>query len=132
VIFCHGDMGFGMLSAAEMIIGPQKNVAVARINPGDGREKSDAALADAIKKVDAGQGILVLTDLLGGTPSNLTVLRISENLEMITGFNLPLLINVLMSRFEQLSPGELAKIAVNHGRTHIYAGADLLKSSEEI
>jgi len=122
VIFCHGDMAAGMRHAAEMVIGPQEQLALVDVRPGCGLEDARRSLSSAISRVDTGDGVLVLTDLPGGTPANTTAMLLGERLEMIAGFNLPALIKVLMARPQAASPRALARIGLEHGLQHATTG----------
>jgi PTS system mannose-specific IIA component len=128
VICCHGKMGEGMRDAAEMIIGPQEQLRVISVQPGDGGNDVLEGLTKAIKEVDSGDGVLMVTDLFGGTPTNIGCALLGESsIEVVTGFNLPLLIKALTSRHDVVSISELARTASEYGRRHISVAGDLLQ-----
>ena len=128
VICCHGKMGEGMRDAAEMIIGPQEQLCTISVKPGDGGSEILEALTTGIKEVDSGEGVLLLTDLFGGTPTNIGCALLGEaDVEVVTGFNLPLLIKALTSRRDVISLSELARIASEYGQRHISIAGDLLQ-----
>jgi PTS system mannose-specific IIA component len=128
VICCHGKMGEGMRDAAEMIIGPQEQLRVISVQPGDGGNDVLEGLTTAVKEVDSGDGVLMLTDLFGGTPTNIGCALLGEaSIEVVTGFNLPLLIKALTSRHDVISISELARTASEYGRRHISVAGDLLQ-----
>lgn len=130
VICCHGKMGDGMRDAAEMIVGSQTQVEVVSVNPGIGGNEVLQKLTTAIKKVDNKEGILLFTDLFGGTPTNIACALLGEaRIEVVTGFNLPLLIKVLTSRKDATDLRELANIASDYGRRHISVAGDLLRGN---
>ncbi len=130
VICCHGKMGDGMRDAAEMIVGPQAQIEVVSVNPGVGGNEILEQLGRAIKEVDTGEGSLLCTDLFGGTPTNIACALLDEaNTEVVTGFNLPLLIKVLTTREEVSELRELAVTASEYGRRHISVAGDLLRGS---
>lgn len=131
VICCHGDMGDGMRNAAELIVGPQEALEVVGIFPGMGMEDGKRALKKAIRKVDQSVGAIVLTDLPGGTPCNITISMISDKLQMITGFNLPMLVKILMDRLRETNPITLTTSATEHGRKHIMNATDMLQGSKD-
>jgi mannose/fructose/sorbose-specific phosphotransferase system IIA component len=98
VVVTHGDFGQALVRAAEMIVGPLENVKTVALLPEDSPagfgDKLDAALADL-----DGQDILLLIDLFGGTPCNVSSRRVLEpNVEVITGMNMAMLIEALTSR----------------------------------
>ncbi len=127
VICCHGEMGAGMRDAAEIIVGPQQQLAVVPVKPGDGGNDILTALNKAIKEVDGDSGVLLLTDLFGGTPTNIgcTLLGVA-NIEVVTGFNLPLLIKAITGRNDILELGELARTSTSYGQRHMSIAGDLL------
>ena len=127
IIFCHGDMASGTRHAAELIIGPQSGLETIDLQPGTDLAGARAHLEATVAKVDDGDGVLVLTDLPGGTPSNVTALRLDDRLEMLAGFNLPSVVKVLMGRHVAKSPRELARAAVDHGCCHVITGEDMLR-----
>jgi PTS system mannose-specific IIA component len=121
-------MGEGMRDAAEMIIGPQEQLRVISVQPGDGGNDVLEGLTTAVKQVDSGDGVLMLTDLFGGTPTNIGCALLGEaSIEVVTGFNLPLLIKALTSRHDVISISELARTASEYGRRHISVAGDLLQ-----
>jgi PTS system mannose-specific IIA component len=127
VICCHGKMGDGMRNAAEIIVGPQEQLDVVSVNPGDGGNDILEALKKAIADVDTGSGVLLLTDLFGGTPTNIGCALLGEaNIEVVTGFNLPLLIKAITGRQDVLDIAELARTANEYGRRHMSIAGDLL------
>jgi len=127
VICCHGKMGDGVRDAAEMIVGTQEQLEVIGVNPGDGSADLRAALEKAVEKTDDGHGVLLLTDLFGGTPTNIccTLLGLRD-VEVITGFNLPLLIKALTGRTNAESVSQLAKTSSEYGQRHISVAGELL------
>lgn len=132
VICCHGDMGQGMRGAAEMIVGVQQQLTVVSVNPGVGGNEILESLTLAIREVDDGDGVLLLTDLFGGTPTNIACALLGEaSIEVVTGFNLPLLIRALTSRIETRNLPELARMASEYGRRHISVAGDLLQGDEK-
>ncbi|MCK9462907.1 MAG: PTS sugar transporter subunit IIA [Proteobacteria bacterium] len=125
VICCHGEMAAGLRSAAEMIVGPQEGLAVVGVRPADGREDVEASLATAATMVDRGAGVLVLTDLPGGTPCVEAARRRGASYEMIAGVNLPALVEVLMGRADAPDVHALAEVAAEIGRRHVASGREL-------
>jgi len=131
VLCCHGEMGHGMLHAAEMILGPQPQVVAIAVAPGDGPEGLAARLAEAIRETDSGAGVLVQTDMAGGTPCNLVAARPpSDAVEMVTGFNLPALLRALRERNEHADLARLAAETAAYGGRHIATLRALLDGND--
>ncbi|MCL2669237.1 MAG: PTS sugar transporter subunit IIA [Syntrophaceae bacterium] len=95
LITTHGNLGIELIKAAEMICGSLKGIIPVSIDQSKGVEELKKEIRTAIKKLDQGQGVLILTDLFGGTPSNLSLSFLKEGrIEVITGVNLPMLLKV--------------------------------------
>ena len=108
-------------------MGPQEQLSVVSVKPGDGGEAILDALKAAIKEVDAGGGVLLLTDLFGGTPTNIGCALLGEShMEVVTGFNLPLLIKAITGRHDITELAELARTATEYGQRHMSIAGDLL------
>ena len=120
-------MGEGMRDAAEIIVGRQDQLEVVSVRPGDGGNEILDALTKAIAAVDSGSGVLLLTDLFGGTPTNIGCALLGEtNIEVVTGFNLPLLIKAITGRQDVLEIAELARTATEYGQRHMSIAGDIL------
>ena len=125
-------MGEGMRNAAEMIVGPQQQIDVVSVEPGDAGQEILDALKKAVHNVDSGEGVLLLTDLFGGTPTNIGCALLSEApVEVVTGFNLPLLIKALTSRTDKVELALLARTAAEYGQRHISVAGDILQGAKE-
>lgn len=99
LIVTHGNFGEELLKSAELIIGKQENVKTLSLNHGDDVEELYKNVQAHINLLDKGDGVLVLTDLFGGSPSNVTARNINKiHFESLTGVNLPMLIEALDSR----------------------------------
>src|SRR5258708_36703758 len=95
VLVTHGRLAAEFVTAMEHVVGPQEAIEAICIGPDDDMERRRKDIAKAIAKVEQGQGVIILTDLFGGTPSNLAIsLMKSENIEGIAGGNLPMLIRL--------------------------------------
>ncbi len=93
VLVTHGSIGEALLAALEHIVGDQNNVVPVSIQPDDDVEARRTEILDAIARVQSGQGCIVMTDMFGGTPSNLALSAMGEEaVEVIAGVNLPMLI----------------------------------------
>lgn len=127
LIICHCNLGRELLSAAELILGRVENsdhVAISQITESEGLLKD---IAEKIDALDNGNGVLVLTDMFGGTPSNLSLSFLSdERVEVLTGVNLPMVISAVQSR-GSLSLKELGERAENEGRRSITLAGSMIK-----
>ena len=119
VVVTHGRLAEEFLSAAEHVVGPQEQVKAVSIGPDDDMEKRRQDILDAAKAVDSGEGVIILTDMFGGTPSNLAISVMEKaNAEVIAGVNLPMLIKLASARAEDDLP-DAVKSAQEAGRKYI-------------
>ncbi len=99
VLVTHGRLASEFRSALEHVVGPQKQVEVITIGPEDDMERCRGDIVDAIHHVDTGHGVVLLTDMFGGTPSNLAISAMNgSNVEVVAGINLPMLIKLASVR----------------------------------
>lgn len=126
VLVTHGRLAEELVAAMEHVVGPQDAVATICIGPDDDMEERRGQILDSISKVDDGAGVILLTDMFGGTPSNLAISVIEKaNVEVIAGVNLPMLIKLASVRGE--SPLKDAAIqAQDAGRKYINIASQLL------
>jgi len=95
VLVTHGHLATEFVIAMEHVVGPQKAIAAIGIGVRDDMEERRKEIADCIAKVDSGEGVIILTDLFGGTPSNLAISLMEKGkVEVIAGVNLPMLIRL--------------------------------------
>ena len=125
VLVTHGRLADELRLAMEHVVGPQRAVATVCIGPDDDMDRRRQDISDSIAAVDQGDGVVVLTDIMGGTPCNLAVSLADHNqVEVIAGVNLPLLVKLAKIR----STEPLAE-AVDHataaGRKYIAAAGDI-------
>lgn len=94
VLIGHGMVAHSLLAALEYILGPQTQITALGLHPGDDLEARRQAIRAAIARVDSGKGAVILTDMFGSTPSNLSAECLSEDLPVtvVTGMNLPMLV----------------------------------------
>ena len=126
VLVTHGRLAVELVSALEHVVGSQENVATVCIGPDDDMEQRRAEIMKSTKDVDDGDGVIVLTDMFGGTPSNLAI-SIMDNgkIEVIAGVNLPMLIKLASIR-DAGSLLEVATGAQDAGRKYINIASQLL------
>lgn len=99
VIVTHGGLATEFLSALEHVVGPQRDIAAICIGPDDDMERRRRDILDAVKAVQSGDGVILLTDMFGGTPSNLAISVMEQTgAEVIAGLNLPMLIKLASIR----------------------------------
>jgi PTS system mannose-specific IIA component len=102
VIVTHGGLAAEFISAMEHVVGPQRCVAAICIGPDDDMERRRQDILDAADAVDEGQGVILLTDMFGGTPSNLAISIMEQTgAEVIAGLNLPMLIKLASVRHRE-------------------------------
>jgi PTS system mannose-specific IIA component len=128
VIVCHGRMAEELLNALSIILGEAPNIEAISIGWYDDVEESKKKISQSVKRVDKKNGVLIFTDMFGGTPSNLSFNFLKDKeVDIITGVNLPMLIKfVSLQRSHNL--GEVAKKVVDQGRKNIHLVSALLNS----
>jgi PTS system mannose-specific IIA component len=126
VIVSHGKVANELLAAAETVIGKLDHIVAVSIGWHDNVENAKDEIARAIKKVAGGSGVLLLTDMFGGTPTNISAMFIADGeIEIVTGVNLPMVIK-LASQSKEISLTEMAKAVEEQGKQAIYRASDLL------
>lgn len=105
LVISHGNLAQEFLNALEMIMGPQDDVIPLGLNSEEGKEDFEKRISEACEKIYTNDGVLVLADLYGGTPCNSAVLKLIskyQKIQIITGLNLPMLIQSIIYRNENL------------------------------
>ncbi len=126
VLVTHGRLAEEFLSALEHIVGPQKNVGVVCIGPDDDMEERRQEIIDKVKAAQDGDGVVLLTDMFGGTPSNLAISVLEQGkVEVIAGINLPMLIKLASVRDKESLKITVAQ-AQEAGRKYINVASQLL------
>ncbi|MCX8506458.1 MAG: PTS sugar transporter subunit IIA [Alphaproteobacteria bacterium] len=126
VLVTHGRLAAEFLAAMEHVVGPQKNCQAICIGPDDDMEKRRSDILTAIQAVNSGNGVIVLTDMFGGTPSNLAISLLDKaEIEVIAGLNLPMLVK-LSSLRGQTKLALAASQAEEAGRKYITIASRLL------
>ena len=127
IVVTHVDYGSALLRAAEFILGPIQDITSIQVDSSFEVEETVARLQEAVNLLDTGHGVLVLTDMFGGTPTNLSLslLKAHPDVEVLTGVNLPMLLKVLGNRHMPLS--ELAELAKEAGCEGIIAAGSVLR-----
>lgn len=126
LITTHGNLGSELIHAAELIKGSLKGISFVSVSQTKGVEEIKKEIGTALKKLDQGQGVLILTDLFGGTPSNISLSFLKEGkLEVVTGVNLPMLLKISDLR-DGMKLKEFASYLTNYGKKNIYLASELL------
>lgn len=130
VLVTHGRLADELIAAMEHVVGPQEQVGSVCIGPDDDMEKRRADILESITAADSGEGVILLTDMFGGTPSNLAI-SVMENapVEVIAGVNLPMLIKLASVRRDS-DLGVAADSAQEAGRKYINIASHLLKEQD--
>ncbi len=126
VLVTHGRLALELVAAMEHVVGPQSQVATVCIGPEDDMEKRRADIVSAVEATNAGSGVVVLTDMFGGTPSNLAIsIMDTAPVEVIAGVNLPMLIKLASMRSTENLQTAVAQ-AQDAGRKYINVASSLL------
>lgn len=131
ILVTHGDLADHFVDAMEHVVGPQDAVETVCIGPNDDMEQRRQEIANAIASVDQGSGVIVLTDLFGGTPSNLAISLLERgHIEVIAGINLPMLIRLAGAR-KKMGVEEAIAAAQHAGRNYITVASEFLGDDAE-
>lgn len=126
VVVTHGRLADELVAATEHVVGPLEACAAISIGPDDNMEKRRDDIRAAVEAADQGDGVVILTDMFGGTPSNLSIsLLEKDRVEVIAGANLPMLIKLAEAR-TRLSVPELAASACDAGKRYIAVASRIL------
>jgi len=134
VVVTHGQLARELVAAAEMIIGDIPNVTAVSIGWHESPDAAQKEIEDAVERVETGKGVVILTDMFGGTPSNLSLTLLEKGrVEVVTGVNLPMMIRLASLREEE--EGEdlhaVAAEAARDGKEHVYLASDLLAAQSK-
>ena len=126
VLVTHGHLATEFRSALEHVVGPQQDIVTITIGPDDDMEARRQEIVDAVSRVDSGSGVVLLTDMFGGTPSNLAISVMEKNrVEVVAGVNLPMLIKLASVR-EIASLEQAVVQAQEAGRKYINVASRVL------
>ena len=130
VLVTHGRLAAEFITAMEHVVGPQEAIEAVCIGPDDDMEARRKDIAEAIKTVDQGKGVIILTDLFGGTPSNLAIsLLDTGRVEVIAGINLPMLIRLAGAR-KAMGVTDAVKAARDAGKSYITIASEFLSATD--
>jgi len=126
VLVTHGRLAVEFRSALEHVVGPQKQIEAVTIGPDDDVEQRRKDILASIKRVDSGEGVAVLTDMFGGTPSNLAISCMGQpNVEVLAGINMPMLVKLAKVR-EECPLAEAVAAAQTAGRKYVTIASRVL------
>lgn len=126
ILVTHGRLAEEFVAAMQHVVGRQESVATVCIGPNDDMELRRAEIAAAVKAVDGGEGVIILTDLFGGTPSNLAISLMEHGkVEVIAGINLPMLIRLAKAR-GCMTLDKAVVAARDAGRSYITIASEFL------
>ena len=132
LLVSHGRIAESFLEVSLEIVGPVKGVQVVSLAEPIDEERVMEGIKKAWKEIDQGDGILILTDMFGGTPANLCFSLLEDPMvEVLTGMNLPMILQILSSR-KDASLAELAGIAMRCGRENIYLAREILEQRDKM
>ena len=129
VVVCHEDMGAELVKAAEMIVGKIEAVATVSVKQESAPEMLRNEIQSAMKKVDRKKGIMLFTDMFGGTPSNIALAFLGDSVEVVTGANLSMVIKFANHRDEKSLP-ELAKLVQEAAQKSVVIASQMLKGKK--
>jgi PTS system mannose-specific IIA component len=128
VVAAHGKLAEELLRTAEGVVGKLERASALSIAAGSSMEQARAALDEAIRAVDDGDGVLVLTDMFGGTPANLALTFLDGKIEVLTGVNLPMLLKLATCRAEKMGLEATAQLLTAYGQKNITLASELLRT----
>jgi len=128
VIIAHGELGPQFINTARLIgLSSEESLLAISVSPTDSPDLLREEVARSIKSVEQGEGVLILTDLFGGTPTNLSLSFLEDGkVEVVTGLNLPMVIKAINSRSDH-DLRTLAKLASEAGKENIFLAGDFLR-----
>jgi PTS system mannose-specific IIA component len=128
VLVTHGHLASEFRAALEHVVGPQKQLIAISIGPEDDMERRRADIIEAIHEADSGEGVVLLTDMFGGTPSNLAISVMNGGkVEVLAGINLPMLIKLASVR-DAATLEQAVQQAQDAGRKYVYIASKVLNA----
>jgi PTS system mannose-specific IIA component len=131
VLVTHGRLAQEFIDALEHVVGPQQSIAAVCIGPDDDMEQRRREIVESVAAVDGGKGVVLLTDMFGGTPSNLAISVLDQGrIEVVAGVNLPMLIKLASLRGKE-SMATVITEAQRAGRKYINVASQLLADEKQ-
>jgi PTS system mannose-specific IIA component len=132
VLVTHGRLAVEFRAALEHVVGPQNQIEAVTIGPDDDVETRRKDIIEAVKRVDSGDGVAILTDMFGGTPSNLAISVMSRpKVEVLAGINLPMLVKLAKVR-DECPLADAVAAAQDAGRKYVTIASRVLSLSSAI
>ena len=132
VIVTHGALARELLDAAERIVGRTEGIRAVSMGWDDDVADAREEIGTAIKEVDSGRGVLIFTDMFGGTPTNVSLAFLEQDrVEIITGVNLPMIIKLTSVQHSEGALLEVAQELRERGQNSVYVASEILSSREE-
>jgi PTS system mannose-specific IIA component len=129
LVITHGKLAHELVNAAEMIIGEIQKVEAFSLGWNDDVEMAKQKIQEVLKKLNSDNGVIILTDIFGGTPTNLGLSFLKPNkIEIVTGVNLPMLLKLISQQKEQLPLKDIATKVKERGQQSIYIASEILSS----
>jgi PTS system mannose-specific IIA component len=128
VVATHGALAEELLRTAEGVVGKLDRCQAVTAGAGTSMEDARTRLGDSIRAVDDGDGVLVLTDMFGGTPANLALTFLDEKVEVVTGVNLPMILKLATARTQGLKLADAADLITTYGQKNITLASALLRA----
>ncbi|HTP25913.1 MAG TPA: PTS sugar transporter subunit IIA [Anaeromyxobacteraceae bacterium] len=128
VVAAHGQLAEEFIRTAEGVCGKLEQCRALSVASTSAMEEERAKFAEAIRAVDAGDGVLVLTDMFGGSPANLALTFLDDKIEVVTGVNLPMLVKLSTCRNENAPLRETAQMLSAYGQKNITLASELLRT----
>ena len=120
LLMSHGELSKGELNTLECIVGANENITVLTLAADDDITKFEEDMNQAIIELNTGDGVLVMVDVLGGTPSNKSAQKLREkDVEVLTGLNLPMLLAAVEARMHNMSLNDMKKHVIENGQQSI-------------
>lgn len=132
VIVTHGHLAKELVEATERIVGSTRAIRAVSIDWDDEVADARRQIEEAIRDVDAGKGVLIFTDMFGGTPTNVSLAFLEKDrVEIVTGVNLPMLIKLTSLQKSDQTLLEIAKEVRDRGQKSVYVASEILSSRQE-
>lgn len=132
VIVTHGRLAHELLDATERIVGPSECIRAVSMDWDDDVSDAREEISEAIDEVDRGAGVLIFTDMFGGTPTNVSLAFLEKgHVEIITGVNLPMIIKLTSLQGSDASLLEVAQEVRERGQKSVYVASEILSSRQE-
>ena len=128
VVATHGQLAEELIRTASGIVGPLEKCEGLTISAASSMDEARERLRQAIAQVEDGEGVLILTDMFGGTPANLALTFLDDRIEVVTGVNLPMLLKLATGRAERLALRPLAELVSGYGQKNITLASELLRT----